>query len=71
VRIELDPKEIDKTPLRIGLSVKAEVDTSDRSGALVGKPAQQIYAEHQGDGDDPRVRARIAQIIAENRDRDR
>jgi len=71
VRIALDPKEIDKTPLRIGLSVSAEVDTSDRSGALVGRPARQIYAEHQGDGDDPRVKARIGQIIAANRDQDR
>jgi membrane fusion protein (multidrug efflux system) len=71
VRIELDPKEVDKTPLRIGLSVSAEVETSDRSGALVGGPARQIYAEHQGDGDDPRVKARIGQIIAANRDQDR
>jgi membrane fusion protein (multidrug efflux system) len=71
IRIALDPGEIDKTPLRIGLSVSVEVDTSDRSGALVGRPARQIYAEHQGNGDDPRVKARIAQIVAANRDQDR
>ncbi len=32
VRIALRPDELDKHPLRIGLSVKATVDTEDRSG---------------------------------------
>ena len=32
VRIEFDPKELADHPLRIGLSVVAKIDTSDRSG---------------------------------------
>ncbi len=30
VRIELDPKELAEHPLRVGLSMEAEVDVSDR-----------------------------------------
>lgn len=68
VRIKLDPKELDKHPLRIGLSVQAEVDTSDRSGPLLGQPASPIFKQEGGNpGDTAAVNARIAQIIAANR----
>ena len=43
VRIEIDPADRAKYPLRVGLSSKAEVDTHDRSGAVLasapGTPA--------------------------------
>jgi membrane fusion protein (multidrug efflux system) len=37
VRIKLDPKEIEQHPLRIGLSMVAEVDTSDQSGDVLSR----------------------------------
>jgi membrane fusion protein (multidrug efflux system) len=35
VRVMLDPKELAEHPLRVGLSMKATVDTSKRDGALI------------------------------------
>ncbi|MBV8464604.1 MAG: efflux RND transporter periplasmic adaptor subunit [Burkholderiales bacterium] len=35
VRISLDPKEVAEHPLRIGLSIRADVDTHDRNGATL------------------------------------
>lgn len=68
VRVELDPKELDKHPLRIGLSVQVEVDTSDRSGSLLAKPAAPLFAKRKADAAElARVDAKIAQIIAANR----
>ena len=67
VRIGLDPRELTRNPLRVGLSVNTTVDTANRSGALLGKPAAQAYAGRPGDGSDPAVEARIRQIIAANR----
>jgi membrane fusion protein (multidrug efflux system) len=67
VRITLDNAEFDKRPLRIGLSVTVTVDTSQPGSPLLGQPARQIYSRQSGDADDPKVEARIAQIIAANR----
>lgn len=68
VRIKLDPRELDKHPLRIGLSVQVEVDTSDKSGPLLGQPASPLFKQESGNaGDTAAVNARIAQIIAANR----
>ena len=39
VRISLDPKELDKHPLRIGLSTAVKVDTHERSGAVLAHGA--------------------------------
>lgn len=45
VRISLDEKELQKYPLRIGLSTDVKVDTSDRSGmVLAAAPATQAVA---------------------------
>lgn len=66
VRIELNRAELDKTPLRIGLSVKVEVDTSDTTGALLGAPARKIYPDQDSDGKDPAIEQRIGEIIAAN-----
>ena len=35
VRIELQPEQLQKNPLRIGLSMRVEVDTHDRTGVVV------------------------------------
>lgn len=43
VRIELDKQQVDKYPLRIGLSMDVTVDTADRQGlVLADKPRQGI-----------------------------
>lgn len=66
VRIALDPKELQGHPLRIGLSAKVAVDTSDRSGPLVASasaPAGGTQASLDGG---PRIDATIQRIIAAN-----
>ena len=67
VRIALDPAELRRAPLRVGLSVKATVDTADQSGQRLGAPAAQAYKGEATDTRDPAVEARIAQIIRSNR----
>jgi membrane fusion protein (multidrug efflux system) len=37
VRIAFDPKELEKYPLRVGLSTEVKVDTHDRSGAVLAQ----------------------------------
>ncbi len=67
VRIALDRGELRRNPLRVGLSVNATVDTADKSGTMVGRPAVAAYkglATGQGDA---AVDAKIRQIIAANR----
>ncbi|MEK9720716.1 MAG: HlyD family secretion protein, partial [Quisquiliibacterium sp.] len=39
VRVALDPQEIAKHPLRIGLSMHAEIDITDQSGPILAPPA--------------------------------
>jgi membrane fusion protein (multidrug efflux system) len=39
VRIALDPKELEKNPLRVGLSMHVQVDISDQSGKPVAVTA--------------------------------
>ncbi|MDD1450936.1 efflux RND transporter periplasmic adaptor subunit [Sphingomonas sp. H160509] len=48
VRIALDKGELRRNPLRVGLSVNAIVDTADKSGTMVGRPA---VAAYKGAGD--------------------
>lgn len=67
VRIALDVGELRRNPLRVGLSVKATVDTADVSGTRIGSPARQAYAERATDANDPAVEGAIARIIAANR----
>jgi len=67
IRIALDPAELKRSPLRIGLSVKATVDTSNKSGSLLGAPAAAAYRGVPTDAGDPAVEGRIQQIIAANR----
>ena len=68
VRIALDPEELAKAPLRVGLSMNVEVDVSDKNGkTLSGTPRTtafaktDVYQELDGDAD-----AEVARVIAEN-----
>ena len=67
VRIALDRRELRANPLRVGLSVKATVDTANTSGQRLGRPAASAYRTAAANGTDPQVEARIRQIIAANR----
>ena len=68
VRIALDPKELDAHPLQIGLSMKVDVDTHDRSAGRLQRagrnaPSQETKAFASAD---PQTDARIDRIIAAN-----
>ncbi|MBR8128653.1 efflux RND transporter periplasmic adaptor subunit [Burkholderia ambifaria] len=66
VRIEIDPKELDKHPLRIGLSMQVDVDIKDERGDQLANAQNTVYETNvfakYGDEAD----AEIARIIAEN-----
>jgi membrane fusion protein (multidrug efflux system) len=66
VRIALDPQELEKHPLRIGLSMQADVSIKDDQGGQLGQAPNTIYQtnvfEKYGDEAD----AEIARIIVEN-----
>ena len=67
VRIALDPRELRAHPLRIGLSVTADVDIRDTSGPLVAEQVRQIPIPSEPSlATDPEEEARIAQIIKDN-----
>ncbi|MBU9546250.1 EmrA/EmrK family multidrug efflux transporter periplasmic adaptor subunit [Burkholderia multivorans] len=66
VRIELDPKDLDKHPLRIGLSMQVDVNIKDERGdQLVNVPntvyQTDVFAKYGDEAD-----TEIARIIAEN-----
>ncbi|KQN05572.1 MULTISPECIES: efflux RND transporter periplasmic adaptor subunit [Sphingomonas] len=67
VRIALDKGELRRNPLRVGLSVNAIVDTANKSGTMVGRPAVAAYKGLQTGQGDAAVDAKIRQIIAANR----
>jgi len=68
VRIELDPKDLDKYPLRIGLSMNVDVNLHNQSGPMLAKNAPQhpvfstdVYAQDRAEAN-----ALIAKIIHAN-----
>jgi membrane fusion protein (multidrug efflux system) len=66
VRIELDQKELEAHPLRIGLSMQVDVDTRDESGSQLGAALNtryrtDVFADYGAQADDE-----IARIIAQN-----
>jgi membrane fusion protein (multidrug efflux system) len=67
VRIALDGRELARNPLRVGLSVKATVDTANTRGARLGQTAAAPYSGTVPPALDPQVEARIRQIVAANR----
>jgi membrane fusion protein (multidrug efflux system) len=66
VRIALDPAELAKKPLRVGLSVDVEVDTADRSGPFVADSAPPAGGEVASLDGGPKVEDRIREIIGQN-----
>ena len=66
VRIALDPKELARNPLRVGLSVTTAVDTSDQSGPTVAGSTPPAGGTQEVVDGGPEVEARIRQIIAHN-----
>ncbi|MXN73412.1 HlyD family efflux transporter periplasmic adaptor subunit [Burkholderia sp. 4701] len=66
VRIELDPKDLDKHPLRIGLSMQVDVDIKDESGNQLGNLQNTVYQTDVFAKYGDEANAEIARIIAEN-----
>jgi len=66
VRIALDPKELRDHPLRIGLSARVTVDTSDRSGPLVASSTPPAGGTQQSLDGGPQVDETVRRIIAAN-----
>jgi membrane fusion protein (multidrug efflux system) len=67
VRITLDPRELKAYPLRVGLSMNAEVDVHDTSGPVVSAQVRNVPQPTQASaGDDPELQARIDRIVAQN-----
>jgi membrane fusion protein (multidrug efflux system) len=66
VRIALDPRELEKHPLRVGLSADVTVDTSDQSGPFVAGSAPPAGGVQQSLDGGPEVDARVREIIARN-----
>jgi membrane fusion protein (multidrug efflux system) len=71
VRISLDPKQLAEHPLRIGLSMRAEVDLHDQNGAPVsagvhGATASLASFDARAETIDAKAKARIDSIIAAN-----
>jgi membrane fusion protein (multidrug efflux system) len=71
VRITLDPQELKAYPLRVGLSMTAQVDEHDTSGPVVSAQVRNVPQPTQASaGDDPEVQARIDRIVTLNAGRD-
>jgi membrane fusion protein, multidrug efflux system len=68
VRIALEPAELERHPLRIGLSTEATVDVrDDRGPQLARQPRREpVLATNAYDIDRSEIRARIAEIIRDN-----
>ncbi len=67
VRIALDPDELQSHPLRVGLSVSADVDVHDQSGPLVATTsATTVMRGNTGDDTKAATDALIAKILSEN-----
>ncbi len=70
VRIALDPKQLEEHPLRIGLSMTAEVDIHDRSGAQISTAARNANSRTASTASmnplDGKAKARIESIISAN-----
>ena len=68
VRIELDPRELDKYPLRIGLSMDVEVNLHDQSGPVLSQqpPQHPVFSTDVYSHDRAEADALIARIIHDN-----
>jgi membrane fusion protein, multidrug efflux system len=68
VRIALEPNELEQHPLQVGLSMKADVDTHDRSGSLLPRLAANTaaYATDVFQAGDGVANERVRSIISAN-----
>ncbi|WP_025598525.1 EmrA/EmrK family multidrug efflux transporter periplasmic adaptor subunit [Burkholderia sp. WSM2230] len=66
VRIALDPQELEKHPLRIGLSMQADVSIKDENGGKLGEAQNTVYQTNVFAKYGDQADAEIARIIAEN-----
>ena len=67
VRIALDPEEIAKHPLRVGLSVTVDADVREQSGALVTmRVGAGTTRANTGEDSGPLADAMIARILEQN-----
>jgi membrane fusion protein (multidrug efflux system) len=69
VKVQLDPQELQKYPLRIGLSIIAEVDVKDQSGQQLAsaKPSAPVYQTTVYTKLDREAEDLVKKIIAANR----
>jgi membrane fusion protein (multidrug efflux system) len=67
VRIALDPAELAKHPLRVGLSVDVTLDVRDKSGSMTAsaQPLRDLKGD-PGDGDPEAVAREIDAIVKAN-----
>ena len=66
VRVALDPSELDRRPLQLGLSVTVKVDTRNHAGPEMARPARGPFLYEAPEDAGPTVEATIARIIARN-----
>lgn len=67
VRITLDPEQLKQHPLRVGLSMHAEIEIRDTSGPLVASQVRNTPQPlRKSVGEDPGIEQRIAEIIHQN-----
>jgi membrane fusion protein (multidrug efflux system) len=66
VRIALDPAELRAHPLRIGLSMQADVDIKNDSGSQLSNAQNTVYQTNVFDKYGDEANAEIARIIEQN-----
>jgi membrane fusion protein (multidrug efflux system) len=66
VRIELDPQELEKHPLRIGLSMDVDVSIKQENGGQLADVPNTVYQTNVFDKYGDQADAEIARIIAAN-----
>jgi membrane fusion protein (multidrug efflux system) len=67
VRITLDPAGLNDNPLRVGLSVSADVDVTDQSGPrIAGAPLTGVMRGDTGEDVGPQVDRLVRRILANN-----
>ena len=66
VRIALDPQELRAHPLRIGLSMQADVDIKNENGGQLGNAQNTVYQTNVFDKYGAEADAEIARIVAAN-----
>jgi membrane fusion protein (multidrug efflux system) len=70
VRVALDPEELKRNPLQIGLSMRADVDTHDRTGPRLPELArtQPGYSTDVFQSSGAAADVRVREIISSNND---